>query len=529
MSLPVGLDRALQAVGGPDPHIPASELAAMDPAQLQLAADRFVAIAHALGNGCTTGRQAIGQLIKGWSATEPRAGLGRLLATAEQTAAMLLAQGAAVHGTCVVIERARADARQDVLLAEAQINASRPHSAGDLLGAVAGVPQVGDMARRAAIVRDLHMSLLGRLATVELAVESLRSVLSNDPTVGPDGLRGGPQALLPPDPMMNPAHRTDQHNREQLTADLHGTDPVRMKFAMSIVQSLRQAGDRAGTAQLVVYDPGAFSGQGRAAISMGELTSATDVAVVVPGITNSPSAMSGGIQLAGDLRDEAHRQAPAGKTAVIAWYGYDIPLSWGKDPGSEVATDVLDTLAVGTAANSANGAPLLAADLQAIKSMSQVSTRTTVLGFSMGSTTVSEAARYELPVDSIVLMGSPGAGWDTTTAGGYRNVPAEDVYVLSYDQDPVTLPVTDQMAAEVSGVADPYGPDPAAVTFGGNHIDAGTNVPLVTGTGLLPSVAKILGDPRHHSMKNYMQGGALIAEAAIVVGRTTSVRTKRGR
>jgi len=161
--------------------------------------------------------------------------------------------------------------------------------------------------------------------------------------------------------------------------------------------------------------------------------------------------------------------------------------------------------------------------------MSQVSTRTTVLGFSMGSTTVSEAGRFELPVDSIVLMGSPGAGWNTTTAGGYRNVPAAGVYTLSYDQDPVTLPVTDQLATEVVGVPDPYGPDPAADAFGGNHIDAGTNVPLVTGTGLLPSVARILGDPRHHSMKNYMQGGALVAEAAIVVGRTSSVRTKRGR
>ena len=161
--------------------------------------------------------------------------------------------------------------------------------------------------------------------------------------------------------------------------------------------------------------------------------------------------------------------------------------------------------------------------------MAQTSARVTVLGFSMGSTTVSEAAKFPVPVDSLVLLGSPGAGWDTTTAAGYASIPASGVYSVSYDQDPVTLPITDRLASDALRIADPYGVDPAADAFGGHHIDVATNVPITTGTGMLANLTRILGDPRHHSMKNYMEGAALAAEGAIVVGRGRTVPEKRGR
>ena len=123
----------------------------------------------------------------------------------------------------------------------------------------------------------------------------------------------------------------------------------------------------------------------------------------------------------------------------------------------------------------------------------------------------------------------PGAGWDTDSAAGYRNIPASGVYIVSYDQDPVTLPVTDHLASDMSEIADPYGPDPAAQSFGGNHVDVSTNVPLLTGIGLLTALRRLLGDPRHHTMSNYMEGGALAAEGAVVDGRGKDVPVKRGR
>ncbi len=515
-------------LGSPDLRMLIGRLAALRPEQLRESASRTAQIARGLASACNAGRPAGGELARGWSASAPRERISRLLITAEQTASMLLGQSSAMDATCSIMERAASGAQLDIGLAVAEIGVARQNSSAFSFAGLVGAP-VADAIHLQGIVRRLHDALNARIQAVDLAVAALQSALVGDPTAGPDDLRAGADALLPPDPVLNPAHRIDQRNRAALAADLRCGDPARMRFAISMLGSLQQAGDRSIAAQLLVYDPTAFGGQGRAAVSVGDLTTATNVAIVVPGIANSPSSMSGGLELAADLHDEAVRQDPAEGTAVIAWYGYDIPLSFTKDPTRTLAGDVRDTLAAGSAATASASAPQLAVDLATFKSMAQISSRITVLGFSMGSTTVSEAARYNLPVDSLVLMGSPGAGWDARTASGYRNVPASNVYVLSYDEDPVTLPVTDILASRTLGIPDPFGPDPASKSFGANDIDAGTNVPPIGGSGLLPTVLRAGGDPRHHSMRNYMQGRALAAEASVVVGRRDVVPIKPGR
>jgi hypothetical protein len=525
LSAPLGV----HAAGLPDPSVPAARLAAIDAGALQRAASWLAEVAVGLLGAAAAGADAVGEISRGWSTPDPALRISRLLWCAEQTAGMLHAHSAALDAVSIVVRDQQLNAQHDVLLAMAEINAVRSTSWTDAVGALLGGPSLADDIRVIAAVHRLQDSLAARLRTVDVAVAGLAQQLSGDPTAGPDGLRGGAGALLPPDPIDNPAHRTDTNNRAALAADIGSGNPRRIRFASSILESLQQAATRGGTAQLVVYDATAFAGQGRAAIAVGDLTTATNVAVVVPGITTSPSAMSGGVDLAADLRTEAERQDPNARTAVVAWYGYDIPVSWTKDPGPAIATDVRDTVAAGSAANAASGAPLLAADLTSIKDMAQTSARLTLLGFSMGSTTVSEAAKFPVPVDSLVLLGSPGAGWDTATAAGYASVPATGVYSLSYDQDPVTLPITDRLASDALRIADPYGVDPAADAFGGNHIDAGTNVPISTGTGVWAAVGRVLGDPRHHNMRNYMTGPALAAEGAIVVGRGAAVPVKRGR
>lgn len=519
----------LRHAGLPDPSVPAARLAGFDADALQRAAGWLVGIAVAMAGAASAGADAVAQISRGWSTPDPALQISRLLWCADETAGLLHAQSVALETAAVVVRDQQLNAQHDMVLAMAEINALRSTSWTDTFGALLGGPSFADDVRAIAVVHRLQDSLITRLHMVEEAVAALVPQLAGDPTAGPDGLRGGTGALLPPDPVANPAHRTDAGNRAALAADLRSGNPHRIRFASSIVESLQHAATRGGTAQLVVYDAAAFAGQGRAAIAVGDLTTASNVAVVVPGITTSPSAMSGGIDLAADLRDEAGRQDPGARTAVIAWYGYDIPVSWTKDPGPAIGTDIRDTVAAGSAANAASGAPLLAADLIAIKAMAQTSTRVTVLGFSMGSTTVSEAAKFPVPVDAMVLLGSPGVGWDTTTAAGYASVPATGVYSLSYDQDPVTLPITDRLASDVLDVADPYGVDPAAEAFGGHHIDVRTNVPISTGTGVLAAVGRVLGDPRHHNMRNYMEGSALAAEGAIVVGRAAAVPVKRGR
>lgn len=519
----------LRQLGLPDPSIPAGRLAGIDAGALSCAAGWLAGVAMGTAGAVAAGAEATAQIARGWTTPEPALAITRLLWCAEQTAVLLHAHSAALDAVALLVQDEQANARNDFLLAMAEIASLRRTGWMDVAGGVLGAPGLSDDLRAVAVVRRLHDSLTARLHTVAIAIAALSQQLSGDPTAGPDGLRAGTGALLPPDAMANPASRTDTANRAELAADLRSGDARRIGFASSILQSLQQGARRGGTAQLVTYDSGAFDGQGRAAIAVGDLTTATNVAVVVPGITNSPSAMSGGVDLAADLRAEAQRQDPAARTAVVAWYGYDIPVSWTKDPGPAISTDIRDTVAAGSAANAASGAPLLAADLTVIKAMAQTSARISVLGFSMGATTVSEAARFPMPVDALVLLGSPGAGWHATTAAGYASVAENDVYSLSYEQDPVTLPITDQLASQVLGQHDPYGPDPAAEAFGGNHIDVITNVPVITGSGLVPSVARVLGDPRHHNMKNYMSGPALAVEGAIVVGRGRTVPDKKGR
>lgn len=493
-------------------------------------------VARAIDAARQAGEPAVAILLQGWSAVQPRLVIRRLLTTAEQTAVLLYAQSRAIESTCIVIDQAKADAERDMascLLELAQAQHVTPNVLASLLP---GAQTTAAAARTLVVLQITQASLTRRLTAVEVAVESLGTSLAGDPTTGPDGLRAGPDAVLPPDPVLNPANRRSTANLAKLAADLHSGDWKRASFADSIQQSLRQACARAGTAQLLVYDPVAFDGQGRAAISVGNLTTAKNVAVVVPGISNSPRTMAEGITLAGDLRDESMKQAPGQSTAVVAWYGYDMPLS--ADPGASGWNKWRDRLAAGSAVTAVTGAPVLAADLRDIKAMTPVADRTTLLGFSMGSTTVSEAAHLDVAADSIVLMGSPGAGWDVPDAAHYPQLPAEDVYTLSYDQDPVTQPITDNATHPLPGslgMSEPYGHDPADQSFGGNHIDAVSNMPTVTIGGL--PVIGVLGAPlvnlaastAHHSMKNYMSGPALVAEGSIVVGNRRKVPTKRGR
>lgn len=531
---PVALLGALAAeLGLPNPVVLAQALETMDPSTLLRLSQDTIEVARAVGAGTDRVRSTEPDLSRGWSATQPRTAVTRIAVTADQTAGLLLFQGTALERAAQTVEQAVAGGRMDQSLAATALDNIDEVRAADPVNLLFGVTNVRDRLQITLVLDALWRSLRARIASVESALTTLRSELAQDPTTAPDALRAGPAALTPPDPVMNPAYRTDQANHALLASDLNSRDPQRMMFAMSILQSLELATDRGGVADLVVYDSQAFNGQGRAAISVGDLTTATNVAVVVPGVSSSPKDMRGGINAAGDLRDEANRQDPGSRTAVVAWYGYDIPLSRSHDIFASPATYVSNSMAAASSANAVNAGPILAADLASIKAMSQSSARTTLIGFSMGSTVVSEAARYPLPVEALVMLGSPGAGPDTRSAGSYPNIPAADVYSLSYAQDPVTREITDNLAGVFSG-SEPFGPDPASQSFGGNHIDATTNVPLQQPpTGQLAELAfiagTVFGDPRHHSMDNYMKGGALTAEGSIVTGRRDKVPTKPGR
>lgn len=226
-------------------------------------------------------------------------------------------------------------------------------------------------------------------------------------------------------------------------------------------------------AQLYVYEPGAFNGDGRVAISQGDLDTADHVAVSVPGITNDVSGMSPGN--AGNLYDES-RHASGESVAVLDWMGYDAPSVQGFDPlsiarGGDIGGTVNRDMAVA-------GAELLAADVEGLRaSRADDPTHLTVVAHSYGSTTASwAAADHGMQADDLILIGSPGAG--PADDAGDLSTGRDHTWVGASSRDFVTtvgetgwVDPTGVLAGSIPGV-ELLGNDPSEGTFGATRFAA---------------------------------------------------------
>jgi hypothetical protein len=191
-----------------------------------------------------------------------------------------------------------------------------------------------------------------------------------------------------------------------------------------------------GAAQLLVFDPTAFGYQGRAAIAVGDVDTADNVAFLVPGlgsdVLGSTASLTG---TALRVEVEAHRVAPDETTATVAWLGYDAPGLVGG--------------AVDDAAQ--DGAELLVDDVLAVQAARQLAPHLTVVAHSYGTTTAGLALHdARTGPDDLVLVGSPGAGVDRAAD---LEVPAGHVFVGASSRDPVSY-------------VDRFGADPAYESFG---------------------------------------------------------------
>jgi hypothetical protein len=207
---------------------------------------------------------------------------------------------------------------------------------------------------------------------------------------------------------------------------------------------------------LVTLDD-AMPGRPRVAVSIGDLSSATNVSYLVPGMNSSVAELPDYARAAARIRSKDE------DSAVVLWLNYDSP-----GPAEVPRND-----------RAREGASRLAADIAETSIMTSttgVSPRTSVIGHSYGSTLVALAlATRPLAVDSVVLVGS--AGIPDHLAASDLNVPGEQVFVSQAQTD-----VLARFGQKVSGRVDPESEAWGARVFG---VDGAT---LTDGTRLEPVV-----------------------------------------
>lgn len=200
-------------------------------------------------------------------------------------------------------------------------------------------------------------------------------------------------------------------------------------------------------AQILAFRPGPPGDlvQGTMSQVVGDLTAATHIGIVVPGVGSDLATFGSGVATAASaVLAAATAHDPSAQVAVVAHLGYDPPES------SLSLTAARDDRAVASiAANVAFGEGIATTNPQA---------HVTLIGHSYGSLASAEWVRGGMPVDQIVLVGSPGAGVDTAAALG-----VEEVYVATAPDDPI-----DHLPAVV------HGPDPTDDDFGAIEFGTGT-------------------------------------------------------
>lgn len=282
----------------------------------------------------------------------------------------------------------------------------------------------------------------------------------------------------------------DRANRRVLATGLADPDGDASQQAMlgQVRDALHRDAD-APARSLVTLDT---RGAGRAAIAIGDLETAADVTVVVPGMFFTVTGqMDDFTATAGDLYDEQATLAPVAApapgtgVAVLAWMGYRTP-----DLSNILSLELAKT-----------GATRLERTVDGIRQLrGDHQPRLGIVAHSYGSTTAMTAlASGHMRADSLTVLGSPGS--DVRRASQLA-VAAGGVFVGGAHLDPVAG----------SGY---FGTDPAASSFGATVLDL----------GVFPGVGgDVFRRPVGHN--DYLKPGtsSLHDVALVAVGRGDLVR-----
>ncbi|GAA2675482.1 alpha/beta hydrolase [Actinoplanes palleronii] len=216
-----------------------------------------------------------------------------------------------------------------------------------------------------------------------------------------------------------------QYLRDRLGTSLMWTERQQLESGLEHIEGIEQALGKLGPRGLLLgFDTSAYVGDGKVVIAMGNPDTARNTGVWVPGLSTTLGSTEGNIQRIFDVNKAADGFTPGqvGDVSTVYWLGYDAPdvdnLSvLGNDRAMDGRDPYLNFMQGLRATHDSDVGHLVA------------------MGHSYGSTVVGEAAKTgNLPVDDIVVAGSPGMHVDT--ASQLLNDPRH-VWAGASDSDPV--------------------------------------------------------------------------------------------
>ena len=300
------------------------------------------------------------------------------------------------------------------------------------------------------------------------------------------------------------ARRTQEGLVHQMTGENELTGPGGEVRRYSDITDRERADKNWRPTMLWAYDPQAFDGKGRAAVTIGNPDRAVNTAVIVPGTSASvrDGWLSDNHNDAINLYNQSLLADPDNPTAVMSWMGYSTPESF-TDPN------------IATTGLARTGGDALAWDVNSLTVTHDpgVAQHVTVAGHSYGSTTVADAfANSGMRADNAILLGSPGT--DVAQSAADFGVDGGQVYIGDASTDPVgwlgqlgnTLPgeINDSLGSMVGPTAG-LGADPAFEDFGATRFRA-----EVPGADMI--------DPGDHSYYYTPGSESLRSMAEIVTG-----------
>jgi len=211
--------------------------------------------------------------------------------------------------------------------------------------------------------------------------------------------------------------------------------------------------------QILFFDP---AGDGKIGVVEGDLSNATNIAVKVPGISNTLD------NIAGPIGEGARLYAKTGHgTAVVTWLGYDTPVgvSLSQIPQglAQIPSDEMARKAAPDLCNFINGLNRGVGNTATV----------TVIGHSYGSLVVGLAAKQGLAVDNVVFIGSPGVGVKSVDEFHLR--PGAHVYAAAPGAavNIGGVGVGGDYVSNIGHNAHPFGGVPTERGFGAEVLDIG--------------------------------------------------------